>query len=83
MTTKVLQISDSAKKLLMLAIIMIAIFALTASFAFAAHPGEDRNGTVPQGPHQTACDNEGRQGIDEAIANDGAVHCDAGAPGHF
>ncbi len=56
-------------------VILGAIFALTASFAFAFHPGQDREGTVPQGPHQTACGNEGRQGIDKAIENGGMVHC--------
>jgi len=60
------------------------VLMLMASTAFASHPGQNKNGVVPQGPHQTACNNEGRQGIDVAIINDGAVHCDgAGAPGHF
>ena len=51
-----------------------------ASFAFAFHPGQNRNGTVPQGPHQTACDNQGRQGIDRAITSGGMVHCEEPVP---
>lgn len=81
MITKELPISDSAKKFLLLIVVAGAIFALTASVAFAFHPGEDRNGNVPQGPHQTACDNEGRQGVDVAVTNGGAVHCERGAVG--
>ena|SRR3989344_8041425 len=86
MTTKGLAISGSAKKLLLLAVIMGVIFALTASFAFAFHPGQDKNGTVPQGPHQTACNNQGRdgngqgRGIDHAIASGGMVHCEEPVP---
>lgn len=64
------------KNLFLFVFILGATLALTASFAFAFHPGEDKDGTVPQGPHQTACDNEGQQGIDKAIANGGLVHCD-------
>ena len=60
---------------------IIVLFAMTAAPAFAFHPGEDRDGTVPQGPHQTACDNEGRGGIDEAIERGGAVHCEEEDPG--
>ena len=86
MTTKELTISDNVKKLLMLAVVAGAIFALTASFAFALHPGQDRNGDVPQGPHQTACDNQGRdgngqgRGIDHAITSGGMVHCEEPVP---
>ncbi|PIS17213.1 MAG: hypothetical protein COT59_01915 [Candidatus Nealsonbacteria bacterium CG09_land_8_20_14_0_10_42_14] len=56
--------------------IIIVVLALMAGFALAFHPGQNKNGDVPQGPHQTACDNQGRQGIDVAIANGGMVHCE-------
>ena len=49
---------------------------LTAGGASAFHPGETHTGEVPQGPDQVACDNEGRQGIDQAISVGGQVHCD-------
>ena len=86
MTTKELTISDSVKKLLLPVVIVGVIFALTASFVFAFHPGQDKNGTVPQGPHQTACNNQGRdgngqgRGIDHAIASGGMVHCEEPVP---
>lgn len=76
MLVKEFTISDATKKLFLLAIVIGVMFAMMGNFVFSFHPGRDRDGTVPQGPHQTACDNEGRQGIDKAIANGGQVHCD-------
>ena len=61
-------------------IVGVAVFAAMTVSAFAHHPGEDRDGTVPQGPHQTACENQGEGGIDEAIENGGAVHCEEEEP---
>jgi len=55
-------------------VLVLTVFVSVTVFAF--HPGQDKNGEVPQGPHQTACDNEGRQGVDVAIENDGLVHCE-------
>ena len=59
----------------LVAVLVLVAFVSVTALAF--HPGQNKNGEVPQGPHQTACDNEGRQGIDVAIANDGMVHCEA------
>jgi len=76
MATKALQIFGSAKKLFLFVVIAGSLFVFTTSSVFAFHPGQDRNGTVPQGPNKIACDNKGRQGIDKAIDNGGEVHCE-------
>ncbi|MAF80202.1 hypothetical protein CL629_03935 [bacterium] len=78
MFIKEFTIFDAKGKLFLLAIVIGIMFAVTASFALAFHPGEGRGGAVPQGPHATACDNHGRLGIDRATVNGGAVHCDDG-----
>ena len=68
---------------LALALAMLA-FAIMTTPAFASHPGEGRDGTVPQGPHKNACENQGEEGVDEAIERGGAVHCEeegSGGPG--
>jgi hypothetical protein len=49
------------------AIALAAALATTATGASAFHP---------QGPDCIACNNQGRQGIDVAIAAGGMVHCD-------
>ena len=57
-------------------IVVLVLVAFVSVTVLAFHPGQNKNGEVPQGPHQTACDNEGRQGVDVAIENDGLVHCE-------
>ena len=57
-------------------VVVTGVFAMNVGAALAFHPGQTRSGDVPQGPHQTACENQGRQGIDRAIARDGMVHCE-------
>ena len=72
----------SLAKILLFATVLGLTLMLTASVAFAFHPGQNRSGDVPQGPHQTACGNQGRdgngqgRGIDHAIASGGMVHCE-------
>ena len=69
-------------KILLFATVLGLALALAASVAFAFHPGQNKSGDVPQGPHQTACGNQGRdgnaqgRGIDHAIASGGKVHCE-------
>lgn len=64
------------KRLLIAIVTATVAVLLTASVAFATHPGQNRNGDQPQGPHQTACENQGRQGVDVAIGSGGSVHCE-------
>jgi len=73
---KELTIFNGISKLFLLAVILGFVFMMLASAALAFHPGVNKNGTVPQGPHQIACKNPGRVGIDKAISNGGKVHCD-------
>ena len=61
---------------MLLALAVAGGFSLAAGGAGAFHPGETHSGDVPQGPDSTACENQGRQGIDEAISDGGMVHCD-------
>ncbi|MBS3071290.1 hypothetical protein J4407_03250 [Candidatus Pacearchaeota archaeon] len=56
-------------------IVVLVLVTFAAVTVLAFHPGQNKNGEVPQGPHQTACDNQGRQGINIAIENGGMVHC--------
>src|SRR3989338_11348112 len=76
----------SLAKILLFATVLGLTLMLTASVAFAFHPGQNRSGDVPQGPHQTACDNQGRdgngqgRGIDHAITSGGMVHCEEPVP---
>lgn len=66
----------STRLMLMLSVAFAACGTATAGPALAFHPGETHSGAVPQGPDCVACNNQGRQGIDQAISVDGTVHCD-------
>lgn len=58
-------------------IIAIALGA-TPFLAAAFDPGigHGPEPRVPQGPDVIACQNQGRRGIDRAIAHGGEVHCE-------